>query len=296
MNTMQLECFMAVANFLNFSRAAEHLRITQPAVSHQISSLEDELEAKLFHRTSKSVRLTHEGYLFTQYADEILRLSDRSKTRLKEFRSTQPSYLRLGCRNTMDLQLLRPVLEKLRLENPDLIPVLRLIPSDSLENLLEEGNIQAMFSFKETSPQKAVYRELLRCPMVCVCHKTHPLADCEELTTDLLKQSGRMAVCRPPLVPPTIFSLQGKISAEQASDQLIFCDNLEILYTLVSSGFAFAVIADFPQLRLPELRYIPLREIPPISFGISYKSGERSPVLRRFLALLSETPGNESDR
>ena len=67
MNTTQLECFMAVSNFLNFSRAAEHLRITQPAVSHQINTLEDELGVKLFRRTSKSVRLTEEGFQFTQY-------------------------------------------------------------------------------------------------------------------------------------------------------------------------------------------------------------------------------------
>ena len=66
---------MTVANFLNFSRAAEVLRITQPAVSHQINALENELGVKLFHRTSKSVRLTQAGYLFTQYADEILRIS-----------------------------------------------------------------------------------------------------------------------------------------------------------------------------------------------------------------------------
>ena len=38
MNTTQLECFMAVANYLNFSRAAEQLRLTQPAVSHKIRS------------------------------------------------------------------------------------------------------------------------------------------------------------------------------------------------------------------------------------------------------------------
>ena len=43
MNTTQLECFVSVANYLNFSRAAEELRITQPAVSHQIRTLEDEL-------------------------------------------------------------------------------------------------------------------------------------------------------------------------------------------------------------------------------------------------------------
>ena len=64
MNTTQLECFVEVANYLNFSKAAQQLRLSQPAVSHQINTLEDELGVKLFHRTSKSVRLTQEGYLF----------------------------------------------------------------------------------------------------------------------------------------------------------------------------------------------------------------------------------------
>ena len=78
MNTTQLECFLEVANFLNFSRAAEHLRITQPAVSHQIKTLEDELGVALFRRTSKTVRLTQEGHLFLQYAEDILKLAGRS--------------------------------------------------------------------------------------------------------------------------------------------------------------------------------------------------------------------------
>ena len=61
MNTVQLECFITVAEHLNFSRASEILRITQPAVSHQIRTLEGELGVKLFRRTSKSVALTTEG-------------------------------------------------------------------------------------------------------------------------------------------------------------------------------------------------------------------------------------------
>lgn len=57
MNTVQLECFIEVSECLNFSRAAENLKMTQPAVSHQINSLEAELGTKLFNRTSKSVDL-----------------------------------------------------------------------------------------------------------------------------------------------------------------------------------------------------------------------------------------------
>ena len=48
MNTIQLECFLMVADCLNFTKAAESLKITQPAVSHQIRALEDELGVKLF--------------------------------------------------------------------------------------------------------------------------------------------------------------------------------------------------------------------------------------------------------
>ena len=132
---------MTVANFLNFSRAAEVLRITQPAVSHQINALENELGVKLFHRTSKSVRLTQAGYLFTQYADEILRISGLSKERLKAAQEVHSVRLGVGCRNFVDLRLMIPTLSQLATEEPLLLPLLRMTPFDSLENLLEEGDI-----------------------------------------------------------------------------------------------------------------------------------------------------------
>lgn len=293
MNTTQLECFLAVANYLNFSRAAEHLKITQPAVSHQISTLEDELETKLFQRTSKSVRLTREGYLFTQYAGEILKLTDRSKSRLKEFREAQPEHLRIGCRNTIELNLLQPALTALYRAEPDFLPIIRLIPFDSLENMLEEDSIQVMFSFRDSAPKKAVYRELIRCPVVCICRKDHPLAKEEQLTIHQLRSAGRMAVCRPPACPPDIFSIQRKIVTEHDPNQIIFCDNLEILYTLTVSGFAFAVMTQLHTLRNPDLKCIPIPSFPPLSFGVSYSSERHSALFRKFLSLLSDMLKNE---
>lgn len=73
MNTVQLECFVTVAEHLNFSKASRVLKITQPAVSHQIRTLEEELDVKLFNRTSKSVTLTQEGILFLADAQLILK-------------------------------------------------------------------------------------------------------------------------------------------------------------------------------------------------------------------------------
>ena len=68
MNTFQISCFLAVAEHLNFARAAEQLHVTQPAVTQQIHSLEKELGVSLFARTTRSVRLTQEGRLFLQDA------------------------------------------------------------------------------------------------------------------------------------------------------------------------------------------------------------------------------------
>lgn len=52
----QLRCFVAVARELNFRRAAEHLHMTQPPLSRQVQLLEDDMNVKLFERTSRSLR------------------------------------------------------------------------------------------------------------------------------------------------------------------------------------------------------------------------------------------------
>ena len=288
MNTTQLECFMAVSNYLNFSRAAEHLRITQPAVSHQINTLEDELGVKLFYRTSKRVRLTQAGHLFSQYAQEILSLSSMSKARLKESQHTTVVRFGIGCRSFLELHLLSPVLKQLRQEFPLLLPSLRLVPFDSLENQLEDGDVQVMVTFQESAPKRASYREFTRRPVVCICGEEHPFASRNQLTIQQLREGARFAAYPPHSAPPTLLSVQAQIITGRGPGQLYFCDGLETLYTLVETGFAYAVIADLPQLSMPGIRTIPLAEVPSLSYGVSYRIGESDPILRRFLAHMEE--------
>lgn len=289
MNTTQLECFLAVADYLNFSRAAEHLRLTQPAVSHQVKTLEDELGVALFQRTSKKVRLTQEGHMFLQYAGKILQLSNISRMRVKGCYEARPMRLGIGCRSTADLRLLRPALERLRQEEERILPMIRLIPLSALDNLLTEGDIQVLFTFQETAPQKGVYRELLRSPVVFVCREDHPLAQCETVTVAQLKENGIIAACRPPLCPPSVFALQGQIVTSKPPEEVIFCESQEVLFTLVETGYAFSIMADFPQLRSPQLRYIPVEGCEPLSFGVSYLRGNGGQTLRRFLSVLEES-------
>ena len=286
---------MAVADFLNFSRAAEHLRLTQPAVSHQVKTLEDELGVALFRRTSKSVRLTQEGHLFLQYAGEILRTARISVTQVRQCRTNRPLKLGIGCRSGADLRLLRPALERLRQEEPGVQPQLRLVPFSSLDNLLAEGDVQVIFTFQETVPKNAAYQELVRCPVVCVCRGDHPLAEREELTLAELKEAGTIAACRPPACPPSLFAVQGQLVTARPPEQVLFCDSQEVLFTLVETGYAFAVMADFPRLRRPELRYLPLAECTPLSYGAAWQGDSRAPALRRFLSLLGDTLRCESE-
>lgn len=283
MNTTQLECFVAVSNFLNFSRAAEQLRLTQPAVSHQINSLEDELGVKLFHRTSKRVRLTQAGHLFSQYAQEILALSHTSKERLKESRQTSVIHFGIGCRSFLELGLVKPALRQLRSDFPLLRPTLRLVSSPSLESMLEDGDVQVIFTFQETAPKRTTYRELLRQKVVCICGKDHPFAAYDTLTVQQLRTGECLAASHPHSGPAAILELQGRIITGRDQDRICFCDGLETLYALVEAGYAFAVTTDLPDGRSPDICAIPVAGVPAISYGVAYRVGEDHPMLRPFL-------------
>lgn len=69
MNTMQLSCFVEVAAQLSFSKAAEALHVSQPTVSNQIKALEDELGCALLVRSTRTVRLTDDGFAFLELDD-----------------------------------------------------------------------------------------------------------------------------------------------------------------------------------------------------------------------------------
>ena len=81
MNTFQLECFLAVSKFLNFARASEQMNISQPAMTHQIHALEEELHVKLFHRTTRIVELTDEGLAFLPDAMQIVSITHNAQNR-----------------------------------------------------------------------------------------------------------------------------------------------------------------------------------------------------------------------
>lgn len=96
MTLEQLRIFLAVVEHLHFTRAAEELYITQPAVSAAIQSLEKEYNLKLFHRVGRRVEITDAGKLLRTEAQKILDQVELTKRGLQELTSLQRGELRIG--------------------------------------------------------------------------------------------------------------------------------------------------------------------------------------------------------
>lgn len=285
MNTVQLECFVAVAEYLNFSKASRALKITQPAVSHQIQTLEEELDVKLFQRTSKNVTLTNEGVLFLGDARLILKTALSAKDRLGNHKHFIP--LELGCHNYMELRLFPPVLEKLSEEFPLLRPNIRLVPFPSLLNLVENNQIHAVLSIKnEQRTSSLSFRKLYTAPIACVCSPGHPLARFQALTRGQL--AGSFISCSPRKVADSVFTIQSGILVNLPPEQRFFAESIESAFALAKANLGYTLYPDIVPARDKELCYIPVTDFPEVPFGVYCQYNDQQPVLKRFLALMAQ--------
>lgn len=286
MNTIQLECFIAVAQHLNFSRASEELKITQPAVSHQIRTLEEELDVKLFKRTSKEVSLTPEGIQFLPDAELILKTALSAKERLGRHEVMIP--FEVGCHNHMELRLLPDIFRALAAEFPPLRPSVRIDPFPSLLGLVENKKLHAAFGTKEGQKKSSLYfKELCSVPIACVCSPEHPLARYETLTKNQL--TGSFIACSPRQVTAPVFAIQSRVLSHLAPEQQYFTENIASAFTLAKAQLGYTLYTDVPQIREPGLCYIPVTDLPCLSFGVYYRYDNDHPVLRRFLNLCGES-------
>lgn len=101
MTLEQLRIFLAVAEHLHFTRAAEALYITQPAVSAAIQTIEVEYSVKLFHRIGRRIEITHAGQLLQVEAQKILAQVAFAERQLRELNNLQRGELKIGCSLTI---------------------------------------------------------------------------------------------------------------------------------------------------------------------------------------------------
>src|SRR6201998_3791671 len=185
MDLAELQGFLTVTKEGSFSRAAERLYRTQPAVSLAIRKLEDSLGQPLFIRGARPVRLTDAGTLLREYAERLINLRDEVKKGLTELEGLKRGELSLGV-NESSIHALLPALAKFRTSHPGVqVRVHRMfsrdIPHEVLNYRLDVGAV----SFVPREPQLQA-TEILKDELVLVVPLKHPLAKRREAdVTDL---------------------------------------------------------------------------------------------------------------
>jgi DNA-binding transcriptional LysR family regulator len=118
----RLQVFHAVAKHLSFTKAAEALFMTQPAVTFQIRQLEEHFNTRLFDRGHGRISLTAAGNLALEYAERILEVSAELDTRLHEMSGQLGGPLLIGASTTIADYLLPPVLGAYKARFPSVVP------------------------------------------------------------------------------------------------------------------------------------------------------------------------------
>ncbi len=180
MDLSELQVFLTVAREGSFSRAAERLFRTQPAVSLAIRKLEDDLGQKLFVRGARPVRLTDAGTLLKDYAERLINLRDEVKKGLSELEGLQRGELALGV-NESSIHALMPAIAKFRELHAGIqIRVHRMfsrdIPHEVLNYRLDLGAI----SYVPRDPQLQA-TEIVKDELTLVVPPKHPLAKKREV-------------------------------------------------------------------------------------------------------------------
>ena len=132
MNLKQLEAFYLVVKKKSFTRAAEELNVTQPAVTIQVRSLEKSLNLKLIHHVGKRVHLTEEGELLYQYGEKIFDLVSEADETMRDFRKLMRGTLRIGTTKNYARYIMPSLLSEFQRRFP------------RIKVILDEGNSEDM--------------------------------------------------------------------------------------------------------------------------------------------------------
>ncbi|MGL5509505.1 MAG: LysR family transcriptional regulator [Microcoleaceae cyanobacterium] len=179
MELRHLKYFVAVAEELNFSRAAVRLYISQPALSRQIKDLEKELSVMLFLRQSNGLKLTEAGQFFLEQAKDILHRSDISVQNIKNHYTNKDQSLVIGYIPTILQSFLSQILQSFGFAYPQIAVSFReMSPSDQVK-ALRDGKINIAFMGNPPDDLEAEF--MVKCikkvPIVAVLSNQHSLAD-----------------------------------------------------------------------------------------------------------------------
>jgi DNA-binding transcriptional LysR family regulator len=176
MNLSQLKAFLAVAQDGSFSRAAEKLYLTQPAVSKQIQALEEGLGMRLFDRVGRSILLTQAGNILHDHAHIAFRTLEEARETINQLRGLQRGHLRISAASTIGTYMLPQPLGELKAQFPGIEISLAITNKAWVVQQVLNHEVELGFVGPPIEPAELEMEEYLLDELVLIMAPTHRLA------------------------------------------------------------------------------------------------------------------------
>jgi LysR family transcriptional regulator, hca operon transcriptional activator len=286
-----LRYFVAVADELNFTRAASRLHTSQPSLSQQIRQLETEVGVALLDRSRHHVALTDAGRVFLRETKDILGRLDHAGRLAKQAAGGRAGDLSVGTFPAADVRIVpavRPLVATL-------LPHLRLILHSkyAVEPVtgLRSGALDVAFMRGPLDEQGLDAVELLQEQIVVVLPAHHALARRRRIPVTLLHDLPCITMERAlaPALHDAIATLYGQ--ARIRMQAVSSADNVLGHLQLVQEGLGFALLPDSVGTLLPAgvvLKPLAHEPVPTVSIVVAWRAGNASPLVRAFVDLVRQ--------
>jgi len=201
----QLKVFAAVARRLSFTRAAEELYLTQPAVSMQVKQMEGAIGLALFEQTGKRIQLTEAGEVMHHYSRVIADNLSEAEQAMEELKGVDSGRLKVTVATTVNYYATR-LLSGFCAEHPGVRVSLDVTNRETLLRQLEENQTDVVLMGKPPENLNVVAEPFMDNPLVVIASPQHPLCKRRKIPlarldeeTFLMRESGsgtRMAIER----------------------------------------------------------------------------------------------------
>jgi len=182
----RLKVFHTVAKRLNFTKAADELCITQPAVSKHIQEIENYFKIKLFDRNGTKIKLTKAGEILLQYTAQLFATYANLEFELNSLNQIHNGKLRIGASTTIAQYVLPPLLADFHKKFADIRVSLTINNTEQIEQALQNQDIDFGIIEGQSKNTLFKYTEFLCDEIVLTARINHPLAKKGTITLDEL--------------------------------------------------------------------------------------------------------------
>ncbi len=173
----RLQVFTTVARLLSFTKAAEALHMTQPAVTFQIRQLEDYFNTRLFDRTHNRISLTTAGELVKTYADQVISLYSEMDNEVRKLTGDVLGPLVLGASTTIGEYVIPSILGEYQAKFPDVAVRLHVANTEGIIHMVENNEIDIGIVEGPVSNKNLISRVCWDDELVIVTPPEHPLTE-----------------------------------------------------------------------------------------------------------------------